>query len=187
MSASSVLSLRFPIRYAKALYGAAAGAKAVDAVASDLAALREALDKDHEIMTWLKYPLLNAHTRKAVATLIADKLGAHDVTRKFLVLVASMGRLAYLVEILAAWRVTKHEHDNVVDAVLSTAVPLSATEQKKLKDSLEKQLKKTLDIRIRQDESLLGGFVLQVGSMRFDASLHNRLKRLESHINYPTA
>ncbi|MBC6443983.1 MAG: ATP synthase F1 subunit delta [Alphaproteobacteria bacterium GM202ARS2] len=184
MSSRSVLSLRFPVRYAKALYGTAHKANCVAAVVRDLDALRHALEADRRIVEWLKYPLLNADTRVAVAALIAKQLGGHDVTRKFLLTVAAMGRLAYLPEILAAWRATVHEHENILDATLRTATPLSEAEQKKLKDSLEKQLKKTLDIQVEQDDSLLGGFVLQVGSMRFDASLRNRLKRLESHISH---
>ena len=71
---------------------------------------------------------------------------------------------------------------------MQRALVTSATELKRrsaepaCKDLLESSLGGKVELEVRVDESLLGGFVAQVGSERYDVSLKGELERMASHL-----
>ncbi len=67
-------------------------------------------------------------------------------------------------------------------AQLTTAVPVSAAEQKQLAERLSKRLHLDVRFEAKVDPSLLGGAVVRVGDRVFDASLTTRLQQLRQDL-----
>ena len=67
-----------------------------------------------------------------------------------------------------------------VKARVSSAAPLDESQSRRLREVLERKLGKDVDVEISVDPTLLGGFVAQVGSDRYDVSLRGQLNRLEA-------
>ena len=65
---------------------------------------------------------------------------------------------------------------------LATAVELSDDEAGRIVGQIEQASGRTVDATRRVDPDLLGGVVLQVGSLRLDASLRGRLERLRREL-----
>ena len=55
---------------------------------------------------------------------------------------------------------------------------LSGDQEVRLKQLLEGSLGKTVEVEVAVDQDLLGGFVVQVGSDRYDVSLKGELERM---------
>ena len=64
-------------------------------------------------------------------------------------------------------------------AKLTSSKELSLEEQKKIQNELSKDFKSQLKIDYKYDPSLIGGLVIQVGSVMIDTSIKNKLKKLE--------
>ena len=64
-------------------------------------------------------------------------------------------------------------------AVVTTVVPLTKDLEKKVLAQVTKITGNKVTIENKIDESIIGGFVLRVGDLQFDASIANKLNNLK--------
>ncbi|MBD3660861.1 MAG: ATP synthase F1 subunit delta, partial [Arenibacter algicola] len=64
-------------------------------------------------------------------------------------------------------------------AFVTTAVPLSADLEKKILGKVVELTDNESSIENKVDESIIGGFILRVGDLQFDASIANKLSNLK--------
>lgn len=169
-------------RYVKALLAVAEEAKARDAVEKDLSLLAQAVEADDRFADFLANPLM---TEKQQANLLNDiltPLDAHDVTRRFVALLAMRGRLPLLADIAQLYAAKVAEARGEMRAELITAAPLALKDIQAISAELSKAYGKTVSLEASQDESLLGGSVLRIDSKQLDGSLAGKLKRLEQKL-----
>src|SRR5262249_16684147 len=88
-------------------------------------------------------------------------------------------RAGELPAIIAAYRAALSRHRGARRAEIVSARPLTQAEQTAILDGLSKSLGAKVDADARVDESLIGGFVVRVGSRQFDASLKSKLDALK--------
>ena len=65
-------------------------------------------------------------------------------------------------------------------ARLVAAKQLNENEVKKIRDELSKDFTNKVTLNYKYDESLIGGLIIQVGSVMIDTSIKNKLKQLEN-------
>jgi F-type H+-transporting ATPase subunit delta len=166
--------------YARALYEAARDKGAVADVRSQLTSLSEALAETPAFEAFLSNPQLSPAAKADVLVQVAD--GAADVLRNFLRLVASKGRSGEL-------RAIGREFDAIVDAAegrvaveLTTAHELSDAEAASIVERIESASGRTVEATRSVDPTLIGGLILQAGSLRVDASVRGRLDRLRREL-----
>jgi F-type H+-transporting ATPase subunit delta len=166
-------------RYAAALYELADEGKALDNVAGDLSALQAALDGSEDMTRLVRSPILDRAAQwKAMAALL-DKMGAHELTVKFLGVVTANRRLFALSGIIGAYLAELASRRGEVTADVVTAHPLSDYQSKALETELKKVIGGKVAIAARVDPSILGGLVVKVGSRMVDSSLRTQLQRLK--------
>ena len=68
--------------------------------------------------------------------------------------------------------------ENKVDAVITSAVPLSEAQQKQMAETLKKRLGRDVNVTTVIDENLIGGAVIRAGDVVIDGSLRARLEGL---------
>ena len=64
-------------------------------------------------------------------------------------------------------------------AHVTTAVPLTADLEKKILAKVTELTGNKVSIENKIDESIIGGFVLRVGDLQYDASIANKLSSLK--------
>jgi F-type H+-transporting ATPase subunit delta len=74
------------------------------------------------------------------------------------------------------------EDARILDVELTTAHALSDTEFRGILAQIEKASGRKVQATRSVDEALIGGLVLQAGSMRLDASVRGRLERLRQEL-----
>ena len=65
-------------------------------------------------------------------------------------------------------------------AKLVSSKELTTEEKKKIQDDFSKDLKSPLNIDYTFDPTLIGGIVVQIGSIMIDTSIKAKLKKLET-------
>jgi F-type H+-transporting ATPase subunit delta len=111
---------------------------------------------------------------------VAD--GADELVVNFVRLVADKGRAAELGEIVAELDVLVAAEEQILDVELTTAQELSDEEFGRILARIEKQSGRKVQASRQVDPDLIGGIVLQAGSMRLDASVRGRLERLRHEL-----
>ncbi len=133
-----------------------------------------------ELRNVLRNPQVDPKTK---ADLLEELLGGADVlVRNFLRLVAEKGRIADIEEIAREFERLVAKEERRLNVELTTAYELSDEEAKAILGQIETASGRKVDASRKVDPHLIGGFVLQAGSMRVDASVRGRLNRLRQEL-----
>ena len=104
--------------------------------------------------------------------------GADDAVVNFVRLIAEKGRAAELADIVEELDALVATEQRILDVELTTAHELSDAEFDRILKQIESASGRTVQAERKVDPDLIGGIVLQAGSMRLDASVRGRLERL---------
>ncbi|HWU55263.1 MAG TPA: F0F1 ATP synthase subunit delta [Rhizomicrobium sp.] len=167
-------------RYANAVFELARDQKAVDAVSTDLASLRRAIETSPDLARLVRSPVFSAEDQAKALGAILEKMGAHPLTTKFVLLVAQKRRLFALNQIIAAYEHLVAKSRGETEAEVTAARHLNDEEIAELKSVLKAKLGKEPRLHSRIDPTLLGGLVVKVGSRMIDSSLRTKLDGLRS-------
>ncbi|MEO0392986.1 MAG: F0F1 ATP synthase subunit delta [Pseudomonadota bacterium] len=166
-------------RYAAALFELADEAKATDAVEADLRALKDILGESDDLRVLAESPNMSRDDQANAMAAIMDKGKAHDITKKFIGVVAMNRRLFALAAIIDAFLADLAERRGEMTASVTSAVKLSDAQLKLLTDTLKKTFGAKVSINPTVDPSILGGLIVQVGSKLVDDSIRGKLQRLQ--------
>jgi F-type H+-transporting ATPase subunit delta len=133
-----------------------------------------------ELRSVLRNPQVDA---RAKADVLAELLGgADDLVRNFLLLTAEKGRIGDIEEIAREFERLIAREERRLDVELTTAYELSDDEARDLVRQIEQASGRKVEATRRVDPGLIGGIVLQAGSLRLDASVRGRLNRLRREL-----
>jgi F-type H+-transporting ATPase subunit delta len=166
--------------YANALFEAAKEHGRVDVVRRELHEFRQGVAEVPELRALLENPELDTRQRAdALRAVVAD---ADELVRNFILLVAEKGRADELDEIVEEFDALVARDEGILDVELTTAVELSDDEAGRILAQIERASDRSLRATRKVDPALIGGFVLQAGSHRVDASVRSRLERLRREL-----
>lgn len=162
--------------YARALFEAAKEKDRVAAVQQELEDFVETVAGVPELRSLLENPQLDPAAKRAA---LADLLsGTDELLRNFLLLVAEKGRAAELDEIAAEFDELVARDQGRLKVELTTARELSDADAASILQRIEQASGRSVEATRRVDPALVGGIVLQAGSLLVDASVRGRLSRL---------
>ncbi len=166
--------------YARALYEVAQERGRLEQVREDLADFAAAIRDVPALRELLRNPQLDPRVKAAALT---DLLGgADEIVRNFLLVVAEKGRSAEIEPIAAEYERLSAAAEGRLDVELTTAYELSDDEAEEIVGQIAKASGRPVEAQRKVDPRLIGGVVLQAGSMRIDASVRGRLDRLRQEL-----
>jgi F-type H+-transporting ATPase subunit delta len=144
---------------------------------SDFAA---AIERTPELREVLRNPQLET---QAKGRILADLAGdEHVLFRNFLQLVAEKGRAGELEDIAREFERLMAREERRLTVELITARELTEAEAGEIIGQIEQAAGRKVEATRSVDPDLIGGFVLQAGSYRADASVRGRLERLRQEL-----
>jgi F-type H+-transporting ATPase subunit delta len=165
-------------RYAHAVFDLAKDAKQLDAVEQDFLKFGAAWRESADLRAAARSPLIEPEVKSQALTAVAEKLGLSDLGRKTIGVVALNRRAKELPAIAAAYRALVARERGARQVEIVSARALRDDEKAAIVESLGKQLGAKVEAETSVDESLIGGFVVRVGSRQFDASVKAKLDAL---------
>jgi len=151
-------------------------------VQAQLAELREAATSVEDLRLMLENPEVDSRVKQDVLERIAR--GADESVVNFVKLLAEKGRAAEIAEAADEFDALVAAEQRILDVRLTTAHELSDTEFEKILGSIEQASGRKVQAERDVDPDLIGGLVLQAGSMRLDASVRGRLERLRHDLTH---
>jgi F-type H+-transporting ATPase subunit delta len=145
-------------------------------VHAQLQELRAAFAEAPDLAGLLENPEVESTVKADVLTRVAR--GADELVVNFLRLIAEKGRAAELADIVDELDKLVATAERILDVELTTATELSDNEFARILERIESASGRKVQAERKVDAGLIGGIVLQAGSMRLDASVRGRLERL---------
>jgi F-type H+-transporting ATPase subunit delta len=166
--------------YARALFGAAKEKGRLAQVREELGDFVAAIDEVPVLDALLRNPQLDP---RAKAQALEDVLGgADELVRNFLLLAVEKHRGGQLREIHREFERLMAQEERRLTVELTTAHELTDDDARQIVGQIEQASGRPVDATRSVDPELIGGIVLQAGSMRVDASVRGRLERLRREL-----
>jgi F-type H+-transporting ATPase subunit delta len=170
-------------RYARALFDVALKERA------DLATIERELSEASTFIAGndalnraLSNPAIPVAKKKAVMEQLLERSPVTPVLSRLLLLMAERDRLMLLPELAQAYRVRLMEHQQVVRAEVTTAIPLPPDRVSALQQGLASATGRQVQLDTRVDPSIIGGAVARIGSTVYDGSVTTQLQRLKQQL-----
>jgi F-type H+-transporting ATPase subunit delta len=162
--------------YARALFDAAKDRDALARVREDLNDFVANVEDVPELRTLLRDPVSDPKEKAEALDSILG--GIDELVRNFLLLLAEKNRTGQLEEIVREFERLVAAEERRLEVELTTAYELSDEEARSIVSQIEQASGRDVDATRHVDPDLIGGLILQAGSMRVDASVRGRLNRL---------
>lgn len=167
-------------RYAAALFELAQEAKAVDAVAADLAKFEALIASNPDMARFVKSPVFTSDEQVKALTPILDKAGIGGLAAKFLKLVAAKRRLFAVHDMVRAYGALVDREKGVVRAQVTVADMPSEKVLSDIKSALKDVAGDKVEVDVKVDPAIIGGIVVKLGSRMVDASLRTKLNGIRT-------
>ncbi len=171
---------RLAARYAKALIDLSIEKGQLEEVYKDILYLRNVFRSSKVLVNFLNNPVINSDQKiKIIKTLDSERTG--EITKSFNRLLLKKGRENYLPEIADAFVEQYKEYKNIYTVTLITAIPASEDVKNTIINRIKQngQMKEVELVCIVQ-ENIIGGFILEGGGKRIDASISYDLTKVKN-------
>ena len=182
MSSKSTFSNSTSKSYALALYELAKENSALPKVEEGMKAIDKLIRESSDFKEMILSPTISKENKQEVIFSIAEKNNFSQILKKFLGFVANKNRLFFLDKIIDSFLNLVSNNKGELAAKLISSKKLSSDEHKKIQDELSKDLKSSLKISFKYDPDLIGGLILQVGSVMIDTTIKTKLKKLKQNM-----
>ena len=138
-----------------------------------------------EVARLLASPAIPATAREALLDRILGE-SVSGAQRNMLALLVRRGRFELLPMVSAEFRRLYRRREGIVEAVVTSAAPLDASEVTALAERLAVTAGARVELSQRVDASLIGGLQVRLGDRLIDGSVRGRLERLRTRLSAST-
>jgi F-type H+-transporting ATPase subunit delta len=166
--------------YSRALFESAKEQGKLDLVREQLGSLCAALERHRELSVFFFSPLFSSREKKEGIDKVLE--GADEILVNFLKVLVDNHRMPVIFRIRRQLEVLWQEENRLLEVEVTSAIELDEAIVAELRDRIESQTGRRVELRRRVDEGILGGLVIQVSNMVLDASIRNQLERLRRQV-----
>ncbi len=172
---------KIAVRYAKALLGLAREKQIIESVRIDMETIQHFFDIDPRFSQVLTSPVIKTKEK----FLFVEKVfsgNTNPMTYSFLKLLLTNHRESDLKSITRIFLDSYRKEAGFKKAKLTSAVEIDPSTVEQFRTFIRKHFNSDVDLTCTTDDSLIGGFVLQVEDQQIDASVAAKLKKLKKEL-----
>tara|TARA_Y100000590_G_scaffold142452_1_gene163470 strand:- start:821 stop:1354 length:534 start_codon:yes stop_codon:yes gene_type:complete len=166
--------------YSQALYELANENNSLDLVEQQVIAVIKLIGQSEDFNILIKDPTNKQQDQLSIMNLIYEKFNFNELFKKFLNFLIVKRRFFYIEKILKDFLDICSNKRGEIRAKLTAAKQLNDNDIKKIKNELAKNFGSNIQINYKYDPSLIGGLIIQVGSIMIDTSIKNKLQKIEN-------
>lgn len=149
---------------------------------SEVNLINDLMVKNKEFKGLLLNPRFTLEEKQNCLSQVASRSGISDKVLRFIVHLMELGLIIHISDVIKAATALYLEKKRRVKAVVKTPIAISKDYEERLRLSLKKLTDRDVDIEYVMDPSLLGGLLIQVGSIMYDTSLKGQLGLLKNQL-----
>ena len=169
-------------RYSLALFELACESNSLSKIEENSHALLKLISSSKDFNNLIKDPTISREILNQVIKNISDNFNLEVLFKNFLSFLISKRRFFYVQQILKNFNEICSEKRGELKAELKSAKNLTQDEISKITQELSNNFKSEIKLNYIHDQSLIGGLVVQIGSIMIDTSIKKKLQQLESRM-----
>jgi len=174
---------RIATRYSKTLIDLAVEQNKLEEANTDMQYIRKVCDNP-DFISLIKSPIIAPEKkRKAIEAIFTGKVS--PMTSKFLSVVLNKGRENYLRDMTTEFIFQYKKLKHVSSVTLTTAEPLgqAAVDSILAKINQSKTTDDNIELVVKVDPTLIGGFILRYDDKLYDTSVKHKLEQIKKEFN----
>jgi F-type H+-transporting ATPase subunit delta len=171
---------KIALRYSRALFESAREKKLLDRVNHDMIFISEVCMLP-DVKEFLESPVIVPSKKTNILHKILGK-DLNKLTLSLIDLIVRNNRELFLPDIARAFIHQTKEHNGVTESVLTTAVKVNDKIRREIIDLVSGVFKTKVEIKEVVDKEILGGFILRIEDNYIDASVKNKLRKIEKEL-----
>ena len=179
MSSKSTFSNSTSKSYALALYQLAKENSELEKVESEMNGLKKLLIASSDFREMISNPTIKKEEKKNIISTITQSNNFSQTGKKFLGFLTIKNRLFFLNQIIESFLNFLSNAKGELKAKLLSEKKLSKVDIEKIEKELSSDFNSPIKIDYKHEPSLIGGLIIQVGSVMVDNSIKNKLRQLE--------
>ena len=168
---------RAAIRYAKAILGLATDQNLATVVNDDMKLMATTIAENKDLSEMLESPVVTTAIKKSALLEIFKNTNTLSVN--LIETLITNKRVNLLGQVAQKYNQLYDQLNGIQVAKVTTAVPLTDELKSKVLAKVKALTGKEANIESIIDESILGGFILRVGDIQYNASIANKLSKLK--------
>ncbi len=171
---------KISVRYSRALFESAIGKKVLDKVYQDMIFILE-ICSVKEMKELLESPIIVPSKKSEILNKVFDG-NIEKLTISLVEMVVKNGRERFLPGISRVFISNTKEYKGITESLLTTAVKVDEKIKKQIIDLISGIFKTKVELKEVVDKEIIGGFVLRVEDNFIDASVRNKLRKIEKEL-----
>lgn len=173
----------FAIRYARALADVVLSDRVnSDQVNTQLNDFLATLDESADLRQALFNPAVAVDVRVRVVDALTPRLKLGREVRNFLAVLLRHDRISAIQEIVAEYRAEMDRRQGVSEVEVTSARRLDDDERHQMEQQVSRLAGMRVRALFREDNTLIGGAVVRIGSTIYDGSVRGRLARMKQEL-----
>jgi F-type H+-transporting ATPase subunit delta len=168
---------RAAIRYAKAALSLASDRKSADTVNNEMKFIASTIAENSELGEMLQSPVVPTSVKKSVLLEVFKK--SDKTTLTLIDVLVNNNRIDILSDVALKYNQLFDQSKGIELATVTTAVALTESLEKKVLAKAKELTGKDIELKNIIDESILGGFILRIGDIQYNASISSQLSKLK--------
>jgi F-type H+-transporting ATPase subunit delta len=146
-------------------------------------AFTELLSGSKELRELWRSPAIHPGEKRAVLDALVARTGVSPVVRNFIAVLIDHKRTEFLVPIVKEFERELDRRLGFSEVEITSARELNQDERASLEAQVEKLTGNKVRARYAQDQSILGGAVVRLGSTIYDGSVKGQLARIREQLS----
>ena len=168
---------RVAFRYAKALLLSCDNDKKLKTVFNDMMFVKKTFEESQELKIFIDSKVIKDSDKLATLNNIFDNLD--NLSKNMVKLLMKNRRIDFFDDVSNSFTTIYNKHVGNQEVVLKTASAVSSSKMEEIENKVKALTSKNVNLTNVVDQEIVGGFVLRVGDLQYNASFKDQLKKLE--------
>jgi len=171
-----------PSKYARALAEVAMESKQEDRVQEELGAFAELLGSHKDLSDALTHPAISFSAKRNIVEEIGRKASLEPMVVNFILVLLEHAQIGQFQKVVEAYQEVLDEFQGVLRARVVSSEELKQDVHDRIREIAAGSTGKEVKIDYDVDETLVGGFKLEIGSTIYDGSLQSQLDEMRRRL-----
>ena len=177
MSKNITFSSEISQRYALALYELSKEENATEEFMSNMITFMKIFNSNQNLKNFVKNPTYSVENQKIVFEKILTLMNFNKMVKNFFLILIAKKRIFFLDTIIEEFLKLVSYKRGEISGNLISSKKIDAKTVIEIEREISTNAKRSIKLKTKIDESLIGGIIVQIGSLMIDASIKNKLQK----------
>ena len=177
MSKNKTFSSEISQRYALALYDLSKENNQIEEFASNMKSFIKLFNSNESLRYFVKNPTHSVNDQKIVFDKILNLMKLNKLVKNFFSILIVKKRIFFVDEIINKFLNLISTKKGEISANIISSNELDEKTIQQIEKEISSSIKSTIKLNHKIDKSLIGGVIIQIGSLMIDTSVKNRLQK----------